>query len=447
MTIIPSNEIKKPLLHADPLGYTFVWRGHFLRGIFPQSVVCANSYFESGFIDEVVNKGLFPKTWISDFENEQFAMIIEHEMISPILYSTEWNFSMLKDAALVVLEIAQVAWKYGYNMIDCHTLNVLYQGSCPIYVDLGSFVPKQKGESWKTYGGFLRSYYYVLKVWNDGAWQIAKRMMAPAMEFREIDYLVYNKKIYRYSKILLRWKIQFDAKFEQLSNLSYDRIRSRNKRSKLFVFWGIIVKVVFMKLQMSPLKLIETTKQRIIRMQPSKPFSETLKDSWRGGDLLRFLIPNARTVTMINNHHPEIYDLLINGNMINRIVSINEKESFSNYEYDLMKNKRLPIIFANFRLLNNSNIYERQFPQDRLSSDIVIITDFVVPSGQWGIHNSIVFFNYCCSFSTKQIIIVNIPNCSYANTQEMIHSSYQLAEDDWFIKGITKNEILLCFKS
>ena len=76
MIHIPSNEIKQPQLHADTLGFTFVWQGHFLRGIFPQSVEWAMTYFDSGFINEVVEKGLFPKTWISAFENEQFGMII-----------------------------------------------------------------------------------------------------------------------------------------------------------------------------------------------------------------------------------------------------------------------------------------------------------------------------------------------------------------------------------
>ena len=72
MIHISSDEIKQPSLHADTLGFTFVWQGHFLRGIYPESVNLAKSYFECGFIDEVVSKGIFPKTWISEFENEQF---------------------------------------------------------------------------------------------------------------------------------------------------------------------------------------------------------------------------------------------------------------------------------------------------------------------------------------------------------------------------------------
>ena len=127
MVYIPSEEIKFPDLHADTLGVTFIWKGHFLRGIYQESVELANSYFETGFLDEIVSKRFFPRTWVSEYENEQFGMILEHELISPVLYATEWNFEMLKDAALMVLEIAQISWKYGFNMVDCHKRNVLFK--------------------------------------------------------------------------------------------------------------------------------------------------------------------------------------------------------------------------------------------------------------------------------------------------------------------------------
>ena len=162
---IPSKEITKPSFHADALGYVFVWKGHLLRGIYPESVVQAKEYFETGFIDDVVSSGIFPKTWVSEFENEQFGMIIEHEMIEPLTYATDWNFQMLKDAALMVLQIAQIGWKYGYDMIDCHKLNVMFHNNRPVYVDLGSFVKAQKGASgWRPFASFLQSYYYILDI-------------------------------------------------------------------------------------------------------------------------------------------------------------------------------------------------------------------------------------------------------------------------------------------
>ena len=147
MIYIPTSEIKQPQLHADTLGFTFVWKGHFLRGIYPQSEALSKSYFETGFLNEVVSRGYFPKTWISKYENEQFCMIVEHDLIQPILFATEWNSAMLKDAALMVIDLAEIGWKYGYNMVDCHKLNVLFSYNKPLYVDLGSFVLKENGST------------------------------------------------------------------------------------------------------------------------------------------------------------------------------------------------------------------------------------------------------------------------------------------------------------
>ena len=87
---------------------------------------------------------------------------------------------MLKDAALMVLDIAEIGWKYGYNMVDCHKLNVLFKDNRPVYVDLGSFVPREEGSTgWNPYSSFLHSYFYILSLWNSGATTLAKRMMAP----------------------------------------------------------------------------------------------------------------------------------------------------------------------------------------------------------------------------------------------------------------------------
>ena len=50
------------------------------------------------------------KTWIPDFGNEQFARIIEHELITLVIYAQEWNQAILKDAVLMVIGIAKIGW-------------------------------------------------------------------------------------------------------------------------------------------------------------------------------------------------------------------------------------------------------------------------------------------------------------------------------------------------
>ena len=221
---IPSSEINLTDLHADELGFVFVWKGHLLRGIYEQSVPQAEGYFSSGFLDEIVEKGLFPKTWISDFENEQFGLILEHEMIYPVLYATEWNFLMLKDAALMVLEIAEIGHRYGYNMIDCHKKNVLFKNNTPMYVDLGSFVPNAPDSKvWNPYSSFLRSYYYILEIWHSGAAQLAKRVMSPGVELQKEDYYSFKYPVLRSLPRVRKFIMKIGGIFESIDRYSLTR--------------------------------------------------------------------------------------------------------------------------------------------------------------------------------------------------------------------------------
>ena len=43
---------------------------------------------------ELVDTNLFPKSWITDFKIDNYALVIEHEKIHPVVYPHEWSFSM-----------------------------------------------------------------------------------------------------------------------------------------------------------------------------------------------------------------------------------------------------------------------------------------------------------------------------------------------------------------
>lgn len=439
MTIIPSCEIKQPSLHADTLGFTFIWNNHFLRGIYPAAVEQAKGYFESGFIDEVVSKGLFPKTWISDFENEQFGMILEHEMITPVLYAMEWNFSMLKDAALMVLDIAQIGWKYGYNMVDCHKLNVLFLNNHPMYVDLGSFVPRQAGETgWKPYDSFLQSYYNILMIWSDGASQIAKRLMAPGLEFNTFDYFLYQRKIYRFFPKLAKKRIW-------LNNLMSHMVAFGNHRFlKELEFLGynnsiirgaVFAKKLANKLKLLPSQNIRRIKRKVNRLQLSCGNSNALQINNIGYiiDALTIACPNATSATIVDCRYPQLYQFIIEQTEIKTIVSICQEELLSNVEYNYYKNKNYNICCTQFQLLNNSVVITSKLPEPRLSSDIVVIYDYVIPEGAFGIHNAIVFFNRCMAFSNSKLLLVNIRHASVEQRRLLSQNGFIVIIDNWYV--------------
>ena len=68
--------------------------------------------------------------------------VLKHERIPFITYPYEWSFSMLRDAALLHLEILADAIKCGTILKDSSPYNVQFCGSRPIFIDIGSFVPE-----------------------------------------------------------------------------------------------------------------------------------------------------------------------------------------------------------------------------------------------------------------------------------------------------------------
>ena len=402
MIHIPSSEIKQPGLHADTLGFTFIWQGHFLRGIFPQSVGLAKSYFETGFLDEVVNKGLFPKTWISEYENEQFGMIIEHEMIFPVLYATEWNFSMLKDAALMVLEIAQTGWKFGYNMIDCHKLNVLFRNNHPIYIDLGSFIPRKEGcTGWKPYWSFLQSYYYILDIWKDGACQIAKRTMSPGVMMNIEDYYLYKKPVFRHFRFLFHLQHLCSSSIALLAISDMDSIKK--KRSGL-----LIVKNAINRIKPHCCQRFKKIKKRVSKINIKEFLVKSSFDQNNTGFILDKIrnVRSLRSITFIDNPWVDIYGRIINDIGIDRIISIQQNEQQSEMEYLYLKDANMPVCSTYFQLMNGGFLIRGKFPENRLTSDIVVLTNFNVGCSEVDIHNSFVLLKNYAMFSKEKTIIV-----------------------------------------
>lgn len=380
MITIPTIEIKKPELHADTLGYTFVWNGHFLRGIYPESVEWAMGYFESGFVNDVVQKGLMPKTWISDFENEQFGLIIEHEIISPVLFATEWNSAMLKDAALMVLEIAEIGWKYGYNMVDSHKMNVLFNHNRPLYVDLGSFVPKEDGcTGWSPYYNFLESYTYILELWTNGCNQLAKRMMSPGVTFHTEDYLAWKYPIFRHLRRLLSFYIKCTQSLNRIASVGNDHVRD-----------NMVLATV--KRIINFIKPLSSQRFSRIRKRVSRIKIDTCNKSSDRKDFDLSFMKAHTSMTCINISNELIISKLYE--MGCSLISLNEDNRVSNSEFNNIKG----ITSISYPLLNGNIVVRGKDPECRLCSEIVLAR-CIVGGGHFSHHNSIVYLKRCIEYS------------------------------------------------
>lgn len=82
------------------------------------------------------------------------AAILRHERIPFISYPYEWSWSMLRDAALLQLELLDAAIQHGLMLKDATPYNVQWRGARPRFVDVGSFERLREGEPWVAYRQF-----------------------------------------------------------------------------------------------------------------------------------------------------------------------------------------------------------------------------------------------------------------------------------------------------
>lgn len=395
---IPSTEIKKPNIHADTLGFTFIWKGHFLRGVNHEAVELAQSYFNSGFVDEIVQKGLFPKTWISDYYNEQFGLIIEHEMISPVLYASEWNSAMLKDAALLVLDIAAIGLKYGYNMVDCHKKNVMFYNNRPIYVDLGSFVPNKAGcNGWRPYKSFKESYYYILDVWSDGSEQIAKRLMSPCVMMSSKDYYLYKQPIWRCAKKLLSYKIYLSNLYNDVALMGFDSKRMRSRSTDA-------VKRIINKMRLGESQNLARLKRKIARC--TVEVSENRPDSQ-----IEFncTLPEFETALVVNCESHNFLEQLSAIQGASKIISLIEDDKRSAGEYIHFRDNKANIVDISFSL-SVPMFVQGYFPEDRIKSDVVFAPNFTFVNSPLGIHNATVRVRQYMVYSKLRKVVLILQN-------------------------------------
>jgi len=142
-----------------------------LRAVSPEGATDWDLLSESGLLAELTGRGDLVGTREVDAEqlngNTELLptgvdRVLEHDRIPFVSYPYEWTFSMLKDAALLQLEIASEAIDRGLMLKDATPYNVQFEGSKPVFIDIGSFEKLPEGEPWVGYRQFCMLCLYPL---------------------------------------------------------------------------------------------------------------------------------------------------------------------------------------------------------------------------------------------------------------------------------------------
>jgi SAM-dependent methyltransferase len=89
--------------------------------------------------------------------------VFAHAVIRPaevdfVSYPYEWSFGMLKDAALLTLDVQAEAAAAGFALRDASAYNVLFDAGRPILIDTLSFAPTEPGAPWGAYRQFCEHF-------------------------------------------------------------------------------------------------------------------------------------------------------------------------------------------------------------------------------------------------------------------------------------------------
>jgi SAM-dependent methyltransferase len=158
-------------MHAEPGSFRdrdsriFYDSGDVFRFLSPDGLQDWQALASSDLYARFSESGhLVPTELVRDELSTQngWAAVLRHERVPFVSYPYEWTFSMLKDAALLELDLVLAGLQDGLILKDASPYNVQWQGAHPVFIDIGSFERLRPGEPWAGYRQFCMLYLYPL---------------------------------------------------------------------------------------------------------------------------------------------------------------------------------------------------------------------------------------------------------------------------------------------
>ena len=141
----------EPSSFKDPCAFVYIENGNLFRRFSKNYIPVYQKFINSGLYERLIKENL----------------IIPHEEISSdtikpekvfISYPWEWCFSQLKDAALAVLKIQNIALDYDMTLKDANCFNMQFYNNKPVLIDTSSFENYTEGEPWTPYKQFCENF-------------------------------------------------------------------------------------------------------------------------------------------------------------------------------------------------------------------------------------------------------------------------------------------------
>jgi hypothetical protein len=136
----------EPASFRDPASTVLYLDGRVLRGLTKEGAEDFAALASAPFFEAAMTEGRLVRTTEVPLEElpqsvrgDAWVQALEHERIPFVTYPYEWTFSMLKDAALVHLDLLLAALGVNLTMKDGYAYNLAFVGARPVFIDVGSF--------------------------------------------------------------------------------------------------------------------------------------------------------------------------------------------------------------------------------------------------------------------------------------------------------------------
>ena len=160
----------EPGSFRDRNGRVFYFRGGVYRGLNKQAYQDWLQLAESGFYARARERSAIIETtdvthsFPADAGASSWHGILQHRRLPFVSYPYEWSFNMLKDAALLHLELLTDALEEDFITRDGSAYNVQWLGHSPVFIDTAAFAPIRAGDPWHGYRQFCQLFLFPLMV-------------------------------------------------------------------------------------------------------------------------------------------------------------------------------------------------------------------------------------------------------------------------------------------
>jgi len=105
-----------PHSYGDPAGRVFLWNGELYRGIRSEWAPFFTQLLQNGVIERLTDRGLLVDTQPTLLSLDGFEIVVRHRYVPFTSYPEEWCATMLKDAALTIIDLLVELERYGLGL-------------------------------------------------------------------------------------------------------------------------------------------------------------------------------------------------------------------------------------------------------------------------------------------------------------------------------------------